>query len=182
MFIIYAISQSLDKASIANFSLGHLLVARSTRGLLRLSLGYSETELNSTFISEYRDAQQNNNDRILSQWLDLITSHLQGRSLSLDLPLDLQGTAFQQRVWDKLRAIPYGHTCSYSEIANSLGQPSAARAVARACAANPVALIIPCHRAVRKDKSLGGYRWGLERKQTLLVQEQNNLKSPTLVT
>ena len=182
MFISYAISQSFDNASIANCSLGHLLLARSGKGLCRLSLGDSEAELNSDFIGEYRDAKQNNGDEILSKWLDLITSYLQGRSLSIDLPLDLQATAFQQRVWDQLRTIPYGQTRSYSEIANSLDRPSATRAVARACAANPVALIIPCHRAVRKDGSLGGYRWGLERKRTLLLQEQSNLKSPTLVT
>ena len=87
------------------------------------------------------------------------------------MPLDVRATAFQRQVWEQLRAIPYGETVSYADIAKSLGKPGAVRAVGRACATNPVALVIPCHRVVREDKSLGGYRWGLERKQKLLDLE-----------
>ena len=90
----------------------------------------------------------------------------------LDLPLDLRATAFQLRVWQQLQAIPVGETRSYSEIAEAIGQPSASRAVANACAANPVALVIPCHRIIRVDKRLGGYRWGIERKRALLDRER----------
>ena len=96
-----------------------------------------------------------------------------------DLPLDVQATAFQRRVWEALRAIPYGSTRSYSEIARSLGHPQAARAVARACATNPVSLVVPCHRVVRTDGGLGGYRWGLERKRALLTQEKAALEPST---
>ena len=96
-----------------------------------------------------------------------------------DLPLDVQATAFQRRVWEALRAIPYGSTRSYSEIAQSLGRPQAARAVARACATNPVSIVVPCHRVVRTDGGLGGYRWGLERKRALLAQEKAALEPST---
>jgi len=92
-------------------------------------------------------------------------------ALGLDLPLDVRGTAFQQRVWQALRAIPPGSTASYSEIAASMGAPNRARAVAQACAANPLAVAIPCHRVVKRDGALSGYRWGVERKRTLLKRE-----------
>jgi AraC family transcriptional regulator, regulatory protein of adaptative response / methylated-DNA-[protein]-cysteine methyltransferase len=101
-----------------------------------------------------------------------IIRHLRGQEPHLDLPLDVQATAFQWRVWEALRAIPYGSTRSYGEIARAIGQPTAARAVAQACATNRVALAIPCHRVVREDGAVGGYRWGVERKRTLLAQEQ----------
>ncbi len=91
--------------------------------------------------------------------------------MALDLPLDIRATAFQRRVWEALRKIPYGGTRSYSEIARAIGRPRATRAVARACATNPAALVIPCHRVIREDGGLGGYRWGIERKQALLQRE-----------
>ncbi len=105
-------------------------------------------------------------------WIHKLLDHLKGGQIHLDLPLDFQATAFQWRVWEELRAIPYGSTRSYSEIAQAIGHPKAVRAVARACATNPVSLVIPCHRVIRGDGSLGGYRWGLERKQVLLQEEQ----------
>jgi AraC family transcriptional regulator of adaptative response/methylated-DNA-[protein]-cysteine methyltransferase len=100
-------------------------------------------------------------------------SHLNGQHPHLDLPLDVQATAFQWSVWEKLREIPYGSTRSYGEVARAMGRPTATRAVARACATNPVALLIPCHRVVREDKRLGGYRWGIERKRALLERERS---------
>jgi AraC family transcriptional regulator of adaptative response/methylated-DNA-[protein]-cysteine methyltransferase len=105
-------------------------------------------------------------------WVSSLLDHLNGEQIHLDLPLDFQATAFQWRVWEELRAIPYGTTRSYREIARSIGHPQAVRAVARACATNPVSLVIPCHRVIRGDGSLGGYRWGLERKQALLAREK----------
>lgn len=98
--------------------------------------------------------------------------NLEGKSPHIDLPLDIRATAFQRQVWEQLRAIPSGQTSSYSDVARAIGQEKAVRAVARACATNPVALVIPCHRVIREDKSLGGYRWGLDRKKKLLERER----------
>ncbi len=111
------------------------------------------------------------NDPRFEQWVSALLAYLSGSLPHLDLPLDVQATAFQRRVWDALQTIPYGMTRSYQDVADSIGQPEAVRAVAHACATNPVALVIPCHRVVRKDGSLGGYRWGLDRKRALLAQE-----------
>jgi tRNA threonylcarbamoyl adenosine modification protein YjeE len=104
--------------------------------------------------------------------LEKILNHLDKNEPRLDLPLDIRATAFQRQVWEKLRTIPYGETVSYAEVAKALGKRGAVRAVGRACATNPVALVIPCHRVVREDQSLGGYRWGLERKKKLLERER----------
>ncbi len=103
----------------------------------------------------------------------MILQHLDGQQLHLDLPIDIRATAFQHRVWQQLRAIPYGETRSYGEIAERLGLPRGARAVGRACATNPVSLVVPCHRAVRADGDLGGYRWGVDRKKRLLAHERD---------
>jgi AraC family transcriptional regulator, regulatory protein of adaptative response / methylated-DNA-[protein]-cysteine methyltransferase len=108
----------------------------------------------------------------LRQPVEKVLNHLTNKEPQLDLPLDIRSTAFQRQVWEQLRAIPYGQTVSYGEVAKALGKPGAVRAVGRACATNPVALVIPCHRVVREDRSLGGYRWGLERKQQLLDRER----------
>jgi AraC family transcriptional regulator of adaptative response/methylated-DNA-[protein]-cysteine methyltransferase len=101
--------------------------------------------------------------------------HLNGQQPHFDLPLDVQATAFQRRVWQALQAIPYGETRSYSQVAQTIGQPTAARAVANACATNPVAIVIPCHRIVREDGNMGGYRWGESRKQQLLEKEAEQI-------
>jgi O-6-methylguanine DNA methyltransferase len=100
-----------------------------------------------------------------------ILEHLRGREPNLDLPTDVQATAFQRRVWEELRKIPYGTTRTYSQVARAIGKPTAIRAVARACAMNPVSVVVPCHRVVREDGNLAGYRWGLERKLALLQHE-----------
>lgn len=152
-------------------ALGYLLVAATERGICAVSLGDSVEALEVALVDEYPAADITHDAGTLTQWTGAILRHLDGEQPYLDLPLDIQATAFQQRVWEVLRAIPYGSTRSYSEIARSLGKPKAARAVARACAANPVAVVIPCHRAVRKDGDPGGYRWGLARKRALLAQE-----------
>jgi AraC family transcriptional regulator, regulatory protein of adaptative response / methylated-DNA-[protein]-cysteine methyltransferase len=128
--------------------------------------------LEANLLSEYAAADVSRDDQALSEWVEQLLSHLNGQHPHLDLPLDVQATAFQWSVWKKLREIPYGSTRSYGEVARAMGRPTATRAVARACATNPVALVIPCHRVVREDKSLGGYRWGIERKQALLERER----------
>lgn len=160
--------------TVVDCPLGRLLVAATERGLCAISLGEADEVLEDGLKKEYPLAEIHRDESRLNPWTGVLLSHLDGRHPHLDLPLDVQATAFQWRVWETLRAIPYGSTWSYGEIARSLERPRAARAVARACAANPVALAIPCHRAVREDGDLGGYRWGLERKRRLLAQEQTS--------
>jgi AraC family transcriptional regulator, regulatory protein of adaptative response / methylated-DNA-[protein]-cysteine methyltransferase len=161
--------------TISACSLGRLLVAGTEKGVCSVRLGDSDAELEANLLNEYSSAEINRDDDALSAWVDKLLSHLDGQLPHLDLPLDLQATTFQWSVWERLREIPYGATRSYSEVARAMGRPKATRAVARACATNPVALVIPCHRVVREDKSLGGYRWGIERKQTLLERERSAL-------
>lgn len=159
--------------TIAGCSLGRLLVAATGKGVCAIRLGDSDAALEADFLSEYPAADVHRDDETLSKWVAQLLSHINGQSPHLDLPLDVRATAFQWSVWEKLREIPYGSTRSYSDIARAMGRPTATRAVARACATNPVALAIPCHRVVREDKSLGGYRWGIERKQALLEHERS---------
>jgi len=156
--------------TIVDCSLGRLLVAATGRGICALSMGDSDAKLEAFLRDEYPNAEIHRNG--LHRWVSAIAKHLAGRHPQLDLPVDVQATAFQWKVWEALRAIPYGSTQSYSEVARALGRPTATRAVARACATNPVAVVIPCHRVVREDGGLGGYRWGLERKQALLEKER----------
>lgn len=151
--------------------LGRLLVARTERGLCAVSLGENDAELVAALGAQYPEAALARDSAALEQWAALIVRHTAGTQPRLDLPLDLRATAFQRRVWDQLRRIPYGATSSYSEVARAIGAPGAARAVARACASNPAALVIPCHRVVRNDGAEGGYRWGAARKQKLLQTE-----------
>jgi AraC family transcriptional regulator, regulatory protein of adaptative response / methylated-DNA-[protein]-cysteine methyltransferase len=108
----------------------------------------------------------------LRSWMSALLKHMQGKNLDAALPLDIRATAFQRQVWTYLQSIPFGETKSYSEVAKAIGQPRACRAVARACASNPVAVEIPCHRVVREDGTMGGYRWGLGRKKALLQMEK----------
>lgn len=154
-------------------SLGRLLVAATSKGVCAVRLGDSDQALEEDILREYALADVGRDDHVLGKWVGQIVEHLNGRRPNLDLPLDVQATAFQRLVWEKLREIPYGGTSSYSDIARKIGRPTATRAVARACATNPVALVVPCHRVVREDKSLGGYRWGIERKQALLDRERS---------
>jgi len=121
---------------------------------------------------EYPQAEIVEDDGQLQSWSKLLLRHLQGETSEINLPLDVKATAFQRRVWEELRKIPYGETKSYSEIARSIGQPKAVRAVANACGANPAAIVIPCHRVVRDNGESGGYKWGRDRKVRLLEQER----------
>jgi AraC family transcriptional regulator of adaptative response/methylated-DNA-[protein]-cysteine methyltransferase len=157
--------------TIAGSPLGRLLVAATDRGICAVSLGDNDALLEHELAREYPAAELTRDDGTLAEWVNTIVRHLNGQQPHLDLPLDVQATAFQRHVWQALREIPYGTTRSYSAIACSLGRPTATRAVARACATNPVSLVIPCHRAVRQDGTLSGYRWGIERKRALLGTE-----------
>jgi AraC family transcriptional regulator of adaptative response/methylated-DNA-[protein]-cysteine methyltransferase len=162
---------------IVDCPLGRLLVAATNRGICSVCLGDSDSTLKRALFEEYpsadilEDRDRHGHDG-LRRWVATLVGHLGGKTPHLDLPIDVQATAFQWRVWQELRRIPYGRTRSYTEVAERLGDPKAVRAVARACAMNPVALVIPCHRVVGLDGDLRGYRWGLERKRTLLEQER----------
>ena len=156
-----------------NTSLGRLLVAATSRGVCAVAMGSSDTELTRALAREYPAAAITTDAGALAQWTTSILAHLSGRRPRLDLPLDVQATAFQWQVWQALAAIPYGETRTYSDVASSIGRPRAVRAVARACATNPVALAIPCHRVVPAAGGAGGYRWGVGRKKALLRQERS---------
>jgi AraC family transcriptional regulator of adaptative response/methylated-DNA-[protein]-cysteine methyltransferase len=164
--------------TIADCPLGRLLVGATERGVCAVCLGDSDKALETSLFSEYPQAVIHRDDATLSPWVTAFLSHLQGRTPHLDLPVDVRATAFQWQVWEELRAIPYGATRSYSDVACAIGRPRAVRAVAHACATNPVAVVIPCHRVVGKDGGLHGYRWGLERKQELLALERRTTENP----
>jgi AraC family transcriptional regulator of adaptative response/methylated-DNA-[protein]-cysteine methyltransferase len=158
--------------TIVDSPLGRLLVGATGRGICAVSLGDSDEGLQAALFGDYPAAEITRDQEGLGEWVSALLAYLNGRRPHLDLPLDVQATAFQCMVWKELQAIPYGATRSYSEIAEAIGRPKAVRAVARACATNRVSLVIPCHRVVRQDGSLGGYRWGLDRKRDLLAREQ----------
>lgn len=151
--------------------LGRLLVAATGRGVCAVTLGDDDASLEAALRHEYPSATLARGGAELEQWVDELVAYLEGQRTRLDLPLAPPATDFQRRVWEALREIPYGSTRSYQEVAVAIGRPTAARAVARACASNRVALIIPCHRVVRGDGDLSGYRWGRERKRRLLELE-----------
>ncbi len=152
--------------------LGRLLVGATERGVSAVSLGDSDERLVAALRGEYPEADLRRDEKDLGPWVASIMAYLRGGRPHLALPLDIRATAFQRKVWDALRVIPHGATRSYGAIARAIGRPTAVRAVARACATNPVALVIPCHRVVREDGGLGGYRWGVGRKQALLSKER----------
>src|SRR3989475_8596833 len=152
--------------------LGHLLVAATERGICRIGLGAGADELVAGLRAEYPAAEIRRDRGPLGRWVGAILRHLEGHAPHLDLPLDVRATAFQRVVWEALRKIPYGSTCSYAEIARAIGRPGATRAVARACATNPAAIVIPCHRVVRADGGLGGYRGGVDRKRARIEGER----------
>jgi AraC family transcriptional regulator of adaptative response/methylated-DNA-[protein]-cysteine methyltransferase len=162
--------------TLADCPLGRLLLAATERGVSAVYLGEDDAVLEAALKKEYPAAGIERDDDVLRTWLAELLEHLKGERPHLHLPVDVQATAFQWRVWQELQKIPSGSTRTYSEIAEALGQPTAARAVARACATNPISIIVPCHRVVREDGSLGGYRWGLARKRALLDQEKGTGK------
>jgi len=159
--------------------LGWLLVASTERGICRVAFGDDARDLERALRAEFPAAEIASHGGTLKRWLAALVAYLEGDAPHLDLPLDVRATAFQRRVWDELRKIPYGSTRSYGEIARAIGAPRATRAVARACASNPAALVVPCHRVVRGDGELGGYRWGAERKRALLEREAGEV-APTM--
>ncbi|MGC2111513.1 MAG: methylated-DNA--[protein]-cysteine S-methyltransferase, partial [Candidatus Korobacteraceae bacterium] len=153
-------------------SLGRMLVAATDRGLCAVRFGESVTELERDLRSEFHAAELQRDVSAMREYTEPLLAAIRGENTTIDLPLDVRATAFQMKVWEKLRQIPRGETRSYGEVARDLGAPSAVRAVARACATNPVALAVPCHRVVRSDGELAGYRWGIERKRKLLERER----------
>ncbi|WP_150276347.1 bifunctional DNA-binding transcriptional regulator/O6-methylguanine-DNA methyltransferase Ada [Halopseudomonas salina] len=163
--------------AVGDTSLGAILVASSARGIVCVTLGDDPEQLIRDLQDRFPAASligaDEDYERVVAQVVGLVEAPAKG----LDLPLDVRGTAFQQRVWQALRAIPCGQTMSYAEVARDIGQPTSARAVARACGANAIALAIPCHRVVRQDGGLSGYRWGIERKRVLLERETDYASS-----
>jgi AraC family transcriptional regulator of adaptative response/methylated-DNA-[protein]-cysteine methyltransferase len=155
-----------------NGALGRLLVAATSRGVCAVSMGASDADLTRALSREYPAATIAADSGALAKWTTAILAHLAGRQPRLDLPLDVQATAFQWQVWQALAAIPYGETRTYGDVARAIGRPRAVRAVARACATNPVALAIPCHRVLPAAGGEGGYRWGVARKKALLASER----------
>jgi AraC family transcriptional regulator, regulatory protein of adaptative response / methylated-DNA-[protein]-cysteine methyltransferase len=162
--------------TIVNSPLGRLLVGATDRGISALYLGDADGRLEEELHREYPRAEIQRDRNGLEGWVEKILAHLKGKEPHLDLPTDVQATAFQRGVWEELRKIQYGATRTYSQVARAIGRPRAIRAVARACATNPVSVVVPCHRVVREDGKLAGYRWGLERKEKLLAHEAAEAK------
>ena len=157
--------------AIGQCSLGAILVARSDRGVCAILLGDDADALARDLQDRFPRASLVGGDAGFEQWVAQVVGCVEAPGLGLGLPLDVRGTAFQQRVWQALRDIPAGQTASYADIAARIGAPTSVRAVAQACGANPLAVAIPCHRVVRSDGGLSGYRWGVERKRALLERE-----------
>lgn len=159
---------------MADCALGKLLVGATERGVCIVKLGDSEAQLERKLEREFPQAALERHGERLRGWVSEIVRYVDGETTKLDLPLDIRATAFQMRVWRALRGIARGETKSYSQVAREIGSPGAARAVARACATNPVGIVVPCHRVVRNDGSLGGYGGGVERKEALLAMESRS--------
>ena len=162
--------------AIAPCPLGYLLVATTEKGICAVKLGDEADKLEHILNQEFHQAHIIRDDHTHKEWIQAILDFIAGGETHLDLPLDVRGTAFQKQVWEALQKIPYGETRTYTDIACNIAKPQAVRAVGNACGANPIALIVPCHRVLRNDGSLGGYHWGIERKQKLLTQESKFLK------
>jgi AraC family transcriptional regulator of adaptative response/methylated-DNA-[protein]-cysteine methyltransferase len=158
--------------TIANSPLGRMLIAATDKGICAIQFADSEEQLQQGLMREFPFATRRRDDAAMAEWRVNLTRLMEGREASPSLPLDIRATAFHRRVWEALQRIPRGETRSYSAVAKKIGMPRATRAVARACATNPVAVAIPCHRVIREDGKLGGYRWGIDRKEQLLALEQ----------
>jgi AraC family transcriptional regulator of adaptative response/methylated-DNA-[protein]-cysteine methyltransferase len=165
--------------ALGQCTLGSILVAASERGVCAIQLGDDREALVGELQARFPQAERVARDADLERLLADVVALVEQPSRSVRLPLDIRGTAFQERVWRALSKIPSGSTATYSDIARAIGAPTAARAVARACAANTLAVAIPCHRVLRSDGSLSGYRWGVERKRTLLARETASAEAPT---
>lgn len=165
-------SKSIEVACLTTH-LATVLIARSDKGVCSILLGDTAESLYTDLQQRFPNAKLVESNHALAPLLKKVAEFLAKPQAGLDFPLDIQGSDFQKSVWAILQSIPVGQTLSYSEVAKRLNKPKAARAIASACAANPLALVIPCHRVVRADGGLSGYRWGIERKRQLLAQEQH---------
>jgi AraC family transcriptional regulator, regulatory protein of adaptative response / methylated-DNA-[protein]-cysteine methyltransferase len=157
--------------TFADSPLGRMLIAATDKGVCAIQFADSDGELEQGLRHEFPFANRRRDDEAMRPWKEDLLRQMRGQRLNAALPLDIQATAFQRRVWTHLQTIPFGATRSYAAVAKAIGQPTATRAVARACATNPVAVAIPCHRVVSKSGDTGGYRWGMERKKALLELE-----------
>ncbi|MFY3136079.1 bifunctional transcriptional activator/DNA repair enzyme AdaA [Achromobacter xylosoxidans] len=157
--------------AVGQCALGALLVAASDTGICEIALHEDPEQLVRNLQDRFKAARLIGADREFEQWMAAVVGFVENPAVGLHLPLDVRGTAFQRRVWEALREIPVGATATYADIAERIGSPRSVRAVARACATNNIALAIPCHRVVRTDGSLAGYRWGIERKRELIERE-----------
>jgi AraC family transcriptional regulator of adaptative response/methylated-DNA-[protein]-cysteine methyltransferase len=155
----------------AKCPVGRVILAATDKGICWLGFGDADDEMEERLREEFPKAAVARGDKQLKPWMDELRRHFAGEQPHIDLPLDVRATAFQKRVWDALRAIPYGETRSYKQVAEAIGSPTAVRAVARACATNPVAVVVPCHRVIGTDGKLHGYAGGLHRKKKLLEKE-----------
>jgi AraC family transcriptional regulator, regulatory protein of adaptative response / methylated-DNA-[protein]-cysteine methyltransferase len=158
----------------ADSPLGRMLIAATDKGICAIQFANSDAELEQGLRHEFPFANRKRDEGAMQSWKKDLLSQMWGRKLNVSLPLDIQATAFQRRVWAQLQSIPFGETRSYAAVANAIGRPTATRAVARACATNPVAVAIPCHRVVKKNGGMGGYRWGVDRKKALLQSESEH--------
>jgi AraC family transcriptional regulator, regulatory protein of adaptative response / methylated-DNA-[protein]-cysteine methyltransferase len=158
--------------TFANSPLGRMLVAATEKGICTIQFADSDDELQEGLKHEFPFASRKRDDDAMGKWTNALLQQMKGHKLHPSLPLDIRATAFQRRVWTYLKSIPFGATRSYQQVAKAIDQPTASRAVARACATNPVAVVIPCHRVVSTSGEMGGYRWGIERKEALLEMEQ----------
>ena len=159
------------QADVVKTTVGWMLIARTERGICLLEFGDQRGELRARLADYFPNAEIQTPDHTFAGWIGKITHSIQSPTSALQLPLDVEGTAFQQQVWRALQTIPLGVTKTYSDVAAMIGQPRAVRAVANACGANRVSILIPCHRVIGRNGTLTGYRWGIERKRKLLEAE-----------
>ena len=161
--------------AVKQTGLGFVLVAASPTGICVISLGDTAAELTAQLQAQFPNAKLHAGDLEFDLWIKAVVTAIEISQPAVNLPLDIQGTVFQQRVWQELQTIPCGSTVSYGAIAQQIGNPKAVRAVARACASNQLAILIPCHRVVGSDGALRGYRWGTDRKRMLLEREADHI-------
>lgn len=166
------------RLAVVECRFGWVAVAATERGVCMIEFGDTPDALRVEVTARFPNADLNNGDDTFRRWIAVVVEQIEMPGRAVDLPLDVHGTAFQRKVWEALKAIPAGMTVTYTDIAKRIGQPAAVRAVANACAANPVAVVIPCHRVVRTDGNLSGYRWGIDRKRQLLEYEGTILEAP----
>lgn len=166
--------------NLAASDLGWVLIVATPRGIVAIDLDDTPDSLLHQCAARFPNARSHNNDPDLARWADQLLDFIRSPRGVLALPLDIHGTPFQQRVWHALQQIPAGHTTTYSDLARQIGSPAAVRAVGRACAANPAAIVIPCHRVLSTTGRLTGYRWGLDRKKAILRRERHESNTYTV--